>query len=107
MSAWANVPPHMRSVVRSFINSEADSDREQAHALCRRYYLDYAAMRAVILAEMVEELGKGVPRWWEEVNHENTYRLPIRAQRAICSQFCLRDTPIQARGYVGWRVLAQ
>jgi hypothetical protein len=54
-SPWSAVPYAQRSTVRSYINSENEKDRETALALCQRYGLDYAAMRLVILAEMVAE----------------------------------------------------
>lgn len=52
---WATVPTAMRSFVRAYVNSENDADRERALDLCRRYRLDYAAMRRVILDEMIAE----------------------------------------------------
>jgi hypothetical protein len=50
---WAGVPADQRSITRAFINSENQKDREHARRLCKKYGLDYAAMRAVIMREMV------------------------------------------------------
>jgi len=50
---WAGVPAHERSRVRAYINSEGEKDRELARRLCKKYGLDYAEIRAVIMCEMV------------------------------------------------------
>lgn len=58
---WATVPPYRRSIVRAYINSEQESDKERALEFCEQYGLDYVYMRYVILKEMIEEsraLGK-------------------------------------------------
>jgi hypothetical protein len=49
---WLYVPPAMRSIVRAYINSEQEQDRDRALVLCDRYHLDYAVMRKVIAEEM-------------------------------------------------------
>lgn len=54
-SLWMKVPYLYRSTVRSYINGEQDADRVRAMELCEQYGLDYQEMRAVVLAEMVEE----------------------------------------------------
>lgn len=53
INPWAGVPAHERSITRAFINSEDPKDCERARRLCKRYGLDYAEMRAVIMREMV------------------------------------------------------
>lgn len=52
---WSTFPPAQRAIVRAYVNSENEDDRDRALALCRRYGLDYAAMRRVILDEMIAE----------------------------------------------------
>lgn len=52
---WANVPRDMRSIVRLYINSEQERDRERAIMFCEEYELDYEVMRKVILDTMIEE----------------------------------------------------
>lgn len=52
---WAGVPVDERSRTRAYINSENEKDRDLALRLCKKYGLDYAEMRAVIMREMVEE----------------------------------------------------
>jgi hypothetical protein len=54
-SPWDTVPLRVLSIVRVFINSENENDKARALLLCEQYHLDYAAMRLVILDEMVAE----------------------------------------------------
>jgi hypothetical protein len=61
--AWDNIPPHKRSIVRAYINSENEKDRERAHDLCRQYGLDYHLMRRVVLAGMIQESRKLGKSW--------------------------------------------
>lgn len=58
---WSNVPLHLRSQTRAYINSENEKDRERAMRLCKHYKPDYATMRRIILSEIIAEsraLGK-------------------------------------------------
>jgi hypothetical protein len=50
---WSTVPQSQRSIVRCYINSEKDVDKEHARALCVQYDLDYTYMRKLIFDEMV------------------------------------------------------
>lgn len=47
--------------LRSYINSEADADREHAQEECARLGIDYDAMRRQIIAEMVAEYEANEP----------------------------------------------
>jgi hypothetical protein len=49
------IPAERRSIVRAFINSENERDKERAQEMCRYYGLDYQEERRRIMAEMVEQ----------------------------------------------------
>ena len=63
---WSTVPPHMRSIVSVYCNSDNAADRERAMALCAQYGLDYEATRRGILDAMNARSRAERERWAKE-----------------------------------------
>lgn len=56
---WRAVPLDMRSIVRSYVDSNNEADQAKGRAFCATYGLDYAAARAQVARE-----GRGTWRGW-------------------------------------------
>lgn len=54
----------MRSIVRAYINSEVEKDRERALELCEQYGLNYRLMRLVILGGLIKESKRLGKAWY-------------------------------------------